>query len=150
MTAKELMVGDLCRVNRDGLCIKKHTIVEIRAIDADDRLDEKNLTGSAHCRPLDEEQFDGGIWCEYLNPILLTPEILKKNGFTSRNKERWVWVNDDTRTEVYIWIPDGMPVEIRKNVYYEDEVVYTLPYVWAVHELQHTLRLCGIEKEIVL
>ena len=41
-----------------------------------------------------------------------------------------------------------LPMEIVKNVYYEDEVSYTLPFPGYVHELQHALRLCGIEKEI--
>jgi hypothetical protein len=60
------------------------------------------------------------------------------------------WESEDTRTEITIWMDDTMPMEIRKNIYYEDEVCYTLPFAWAVHELQHALRLCGIDKSIEL
>lgn len=69
MKAEELFVGAIVRVNHDGLCIKKGTIVVVRAVDADDKLIEKGLVGSAHCHPLDDNQFEGGIWCEYLDPI---------------------------------------------------------------------------------
>ena len=47
MDIKELMVGDLFRVNRDKLCIKKDTIVQVRRIDGDDKLEDYGLFGSA-------------------------------------------------------------------------------------------------------
>ena len=152
MKANELFTGALARVNRDGLCIKKDTIVEVRAVDADDKLIEKGLIGSAHCRPLDDNQFEGGIWCEYLDPIPLTPEILEKNGFSLDEygewyecevsvKERNYWVNVAFRNDsvsVYdldILTGGRSSICIHKNY---------------VHELQHALRLCQIEKEIEL
>ena len=79
MKASELMVGDLLRVNRDGLCIKKDTIVQVRGIDGDNKFEKMGLIGCANCRPMDKKQFDGGIWIDYLSPIPLTPEILEKN-----------------------------------------------------------------------
>ena len=90
-----------------------------------------------------------------VEPIPLTPEILEKNGFKNTSvvtigTRKMRWVSDDTRTEITIWMDDTLPMEIVKNVYYEDEVSYTLPFPATVHELQHTLRLCGIEKEIEL
>ena len=91
MKAEELFVGALVRVNRDGLCIKKDTVVEVRGVDADDRLAKTGLVGGAHCHPLDENQFAGGIWCEYLAPIPITPEILEKNGFKYVKENQWVW-----------------------------------------------------------
>lgn len=90
-----------------------------------------------------------------LEPIPLTAEILEKNGFKSYSiivvgTRKMRWVSEDTRTEVTIWMDDTLPMEIVKNVYYEDEVSYTLPFPGTVHELQHALRLCGINKEIVI
>ena len=90
MKAEELFVGAIVRVNHDGLCIKKGTIVVVRAVDADDKLIEKGLVGSAHCHPLDDNQFEGGIWCEYLDQIPLTDEILEKNGFIMTKIERLI------------------------------------------------------------
>lgn len=107
------------------------------------------------------ERIDNGLTREdspmfrIVEPIPLTPEILEKNGFKNTSvvtigTRKMRWVSDDTRTEITIWMDDTLPMEIVKNVYYEDEVSYTLPFPATVHELQHTLRLCGIEKEIEL
>lgn len=138
--AKDLMVGDYLRINRDGLCIKKGTIVEVRGIDADDKLIEAGLIGSTHYHPLDKELFDGGIRCDYLDPIPLTPEILKKNGWKEYAS------SEDFHGYNCVFIK-------QKGGYYGACVDYKrtvsgpLKYV---HELQHTLRLCKIEKEIEL
>ena len=134
MKAEELFVGALVRVNRDGLCIKKDTIVEVRGVDADDRLAVKGLVGSAHCRPLDDDQFEGGIWCEYLEPIPLTPEILEKNGFT-RDGESW-WYKD---FRIVLFSSNGVSLICGRQMRFK-----------YVHELQNALRLCIIEKEIEL
>lgn len=89
-----------------------------------------------------------------IEPIPITPEILEKNGFKEEQLpigiRKMIWESEDTRTEIVLYMDDTMPMEIRKNIYYEDEICYTLPFVWVVHELQHALRLCGIEKEIEL
>lgn len=93
--------------------------------------------------------------CLEIQPIPLTPEILEKNGFYDTDvivvgTRKMRWVSEDTRTEITIWLDDTLPMEIVKNVYYEDEVSYTLQSPGTVHQLQHALRLCGIEKEIIL
>lgn len=155
MKAKDLMIGDLVRVNRD-VCIKNDTIVRVCGIDATNRLVEKGLEGSATCVPVDDIDFySRGIWVKYLSPIPLTSEILKKNGFENVSvitvgTAKMRWVSEDTRTEITIWMDDTLPMEIVKNVYYEDEVSYTLPFPGTVHQLQHALRLCGIDKEIIV
>jgi len=151
MKATDLMIGDFAVVNKDGLCIKKNTIVEVREIESDQRLelDDKCLIGSAHCRPLDDSQFDGGIWCEYLDPIPLTPEILDKNG--------WEWDgvyaylrHDDMLFEWYG--EEGLLRDYRFVQYGhgQEEIFKSRPGMIYVHQLQHVLRLCGIEKEIEL
>ena len=69
---------------------------------------------------------------ELVEPIPISPEILEKNGFVANRhvypypfKEPWVYIDS-------------------KSVFVEH-----LPCVF-VHQLQHALRLCGIEKEIIL
>lgn len=146
MDAKDIMIGDYLRVAKDNLCIKKDTIVEIRGVDADDKIAERGLIGSTHCRPLDHDQFEGGIWCEYLEPIPLTAEILKKNF--------------DKRPECYGIFDDYFDFMVRE---YSDGIFIanyhhcemSLPDtqivdIAFVHELQHALKLCRIEKEIQL
>jgi hypothetical protein len=144
MKAEELFVGALVRVNRDGLCIKKNTIVDVRAVDADDRLAKKGLVGSAHCRPLDDDQFEGGIWCEYLEPIPLTPEILEKNF----EKKTFYGIYDDY-FDLDIWeYSDGLYIVTYHSCEFNipDQTIHLS---W-VHELQHFMRHCGIEKEITI
>ena len=90
-----------------------------------------------------------------IRPIKLTPDILEKNGFENVSvitvgTAKMRWVSEDTRTEITIWMDDTLPMEIVKNVYYEDEVSYTLPFPGTVHQLQHALRLCGISFDIKL
>lgn len=163
-----MMVGDFYRVNRDGICISKGSIVEVRAIDADNKLDEKGLVGSAYCHPLDEEQFefDGGIWCDFLDPIPLTPEILEKNGFR-RAKEQETALSTVYMSPYPVRVCEAAKVKV---VFYDLPIcgVNVLVQIEAdtrsgggvnslhscdieyVHQLQHALRICGIEKEIEL
>ncbi len=147
MKAEDLMIGDLVRINRDGLCIKKETIVEVRGIDGDNSFLEKDLHGVADCRPLDKSQFQGGIWLEYLDPIPLTPEILEKNFQESlpginlmyNLKGPYCAMNEYGQWVFGLVKDDG-----------ENSARYPLVKILFVHELQHALRLCGIEKEIEL
>ena len=149
MKAEDLMIGDYCRVWYEGLCIKnKGTIVKVLGIDAEKSLKEKSLVGCAHCHPLDGDQFDGGIWCEYLDPIPLTAEILEKNGFESDTNMFGLCYYElsksyiiDNRGDRFCFVK-RFP-GLRDSTFHVIDVKY-------VHELQHVLRLCGISKEIVL
>lgn len=67
-----------------------------------------------------------------LQPIPLTPEILKKNGW---------FPLDEYRYEGDIALAKGRDYFRLKN---------TTICINSVHELQHTLRLCGIDKEIII
>ena len=86
---------------------------------------------------------------EELEPIPITPEILEKNGFGYKEE-------DENFAHYYLGEPHfckdmGLHIGSNKkgayctNIGYND--IYGLRYV---HELQHALRLCGIEKEIEL
>ena len=155
MKAEELMIGDLLIVNRDGLCIKKGTVVRVRRIDADNTFRFGELIGSATCRPLDDTQFDGGIWCDYLDPIPLTPEILEKNGFEMVSKR-----DDDAGTmEKYFYPRIGYVYRFSNGEWEVDLIGYGRGFSGAakyrgvikyIHELKHALQLCGIEKEIIV
>ena len=98
-------------------------------------------------------KFDNQKWFakSSVKPIPLTPEILEKNGFkvtrnmsSSGNKDVWslcvsknkvfhIIEHHNKRKFPYFWIELGSNSDIKY-----------------VHQLQHALRLCGIEKEIVL
>lgn len=157
MKANDLMTGDIVRVAKD-VCLKKGTVVIVHGIDADNRFTERGLIGSATCIAVDDEdRTSWGIWTEFLEPIPLTPEILEKNGFVEDKSvgycERYIWADsmrlpqtvvefsfgDDGATMLNCWIKlnDG-----ENNIHICDPSY--------VHQLQHALRLCGIEKEIIL
>ncbi len=72
-----------------------------------------------------------------VKPIPLTPEILEKNGFVVESR------HCHGEPLQYCVITDGLWIDISGENFFEGELEY-------VHELQHTLRLCEIEKEIIL
>lgn len=89
-----------------------------------------------------------------LQPIPLTTEILKKNGFVSmENNSGYVVVIGTIRIELRKgWPDENMAIwlnwdENNDGIYYADLI---LPYPEFVHELQHALQLCKINKEIEL
>ena len=70
-------------------------------------------------------------------PIPLTPEILEKNGFVVESR--------DCHGEPlqYCELVDGLWIDISGENFFEGKLEY-------VHQLQHALILCEIEKEIIL
>jgi len=85
-------------------------------------------------------------------PIPLTPEIPEKNGFVLK-PDGWLWCKEKgIEDKNYIFI------QFRKNceevrlieLNFINKVLAKYEHMHYVHELQHALRLCGIEKEIVL
>ena len=90
-----------------------------------------------------------------IHPILLTGEILKKNGFE--------FVSDSERvTKAFIDLYDLWKCEITQQqtlrLFYDknskDYDLYALAdninNIYFVHELQNAMRVCGVEKEIEL
>lgn len=76
---------------------------------------------------------------DFISSIPITAEILEKNGF-EENCERWYNSNLLMEFEQY---KDGWCRTINDGEY----SVYFIKYV---HQLQHVLRLAGVEKEINL
>lgn len=97
--------------------------------------------------------------CEDLVPIPLTLEILEKNGWEYEFDKKKYMVRNDLGKEGkncwMMWSIDEKTLDIlRQDADLRDiqnpcvqRVVIPCEYV---HELQHALKLCGIEKEIVL
>ena len=93
---------------------------------------------------------------ELVEPIPLTPEILEKNGF----KRDPLWHHCDKDLDNYsISVQLGYANRIeyikitekgKDNVIPSERTKLYLTHIKFVHQLQHALRLCGIEKEIVL
>lgn len=94
-----------------------------------------------------------------LNPIPLVADILEKNGFVHRQSVTW----GDIFTYTYAIIQKDKVLQYEQHFNlsphpYDGSGFYWIPEMSAVsallvvyvHELQHLLRLCGIDKEINL
>ena len=86
-----------------------------------------------------DETYDKGVHCK---PVPLTSEILEKNGFTKDSGGEELYSIDFASL-----IDVGYGFELFISNDEKGEFNGTKKYV---HELQHALKLCGIEKEIVL
>ena len=123
MKATDLMIRDWVFV--DGLPTRVTDIDELEGIN-------RKWIGGAVCEDA------GCISWEHIKPILLTPEILEKTGWfldeidgSYRNPYNGFWIGG--RNAPFCMLVSNLAQDINY-----------------VHELQHALKLCGIEKEIVL
>ena len=107
---------------------------------------------------------EGGEWCdlyEDINPIPLTPEILNKNGWywglTSEEEDMVSlfegaydehWVYDEGAGEISLIFPEDTNGGFLKVD--DQRFNRNLKFLWNdtlyVHELQHALRLCGLDE----
>ena len=79
-----------------------------------------------------------------IEPIPLTPEILERNGWVKNLYSVESYDNEELEC-LSLWVgEDG------KNKWWWHVGVELVTPINYVHELQHALRLCGIEKEIIL
>ena len=97
-------------------------------------------------------------WCSIkdVEPIPLTTEILENNGFVANEHVYpypcYEYTSEEDKFKIGFAFPQGNKTSYKDPwIYIDSERVYVehLPCVF-VHQLQQTLRLCGIEKEIKL
>ena len=120
MDVKSLQIGDY--VNYRGQIIKVTSLYD--------------KGGSNEVGWSDKES----VWvnADNVQPIPLTPEILEKNGF---------YYDEDRKAYLM-----GVIFRVKPERYglFSFEICGCPYSLNTVHELQHALRLCGIEKEIIL
>ena len=134
MKAEDLMIGDY--VNYRGQIIKVTSLYD--------------KGGSNEVGWSDKES----VWvnADNVEPILLTSEILEKNGFVT-NDEQGNWKG----YRIYSIFGANKNCTFMLKLY-EKNSIYEIslnmaPYYITfkyVHQLQHALKLCGINKEIKL
>lgn len=89
-----------------------------------------------------------------VQPIPLTPEILKKNGFVNSYIDESL-NKDSVYKYNHFYTGNSVIVDMESNkliVKYENNIWMNLPYnrTIYVHELQHVLKHCDIKKEIII
>lgn len=134
MKVNELMIGDWVKVTDDDT--DDSFIGQVKAID---ELENINVPEG------EDVAYPYSIDC--LEPIPLTPEILEKNGFSGEGYNMGIVgfsvepiPDEKDGYEVFIWT--DMCLQIKHGF------THLKKYIKYVHELQHAIRLCGIEKEI--
>ena len=130
MKAEDLMVGD--RVFLFG-----------------DKPVKVDCIGNVEVYLSDEDGIDWRVTYEHIKPIPLTVEMLEKNGFSG---EGYYMGIVGFHTDPIPEVKDGYEVFIWKDMCLEIKHGFThlKRYTFYVHELQHALRLCGIDLEIKL
>ena len=82
---------------------------------------------------------------EHIKPIPITAEVLEKNGFERSTSQFIVYHTDK------VWISYDKPSETWSVTMYINDVTSNLnANINYIHQLQHALRLAGVEKEINL
>lgn len=80
--------------------------------------------------------------------IPITSEILEKNGFVKR--ETYIWNNPEMRCTAYRFGRKHWDIRVTSRVRAYRPTRVNIENILYVHELQHALRLAGVEKEIEL
>lgn len=132
MKANELMIGDWVQ-HQEGKC-------EVLSIHID------GIT-------FWDKKGGGAVSLDRISPIPLTAEIIKKNGFVNDFYEEecvadYHFIRHDgysfnTKIAHITWCNGNVIISTDFDGKVSKEIQF-------VHELQHALRLCGIDKEIVL
>jgi len=147
MNTKDLMIGDWVNLNFDidyktGESI--YASVQITGINKDGTVDV-NFTYDK------SESMQDGWDLKLIKPIPLTPEILERNNFQSKEDQynhRKIFFLGKNEYNLDVYFDNGTIILVEEN--YEPGI-----YVYAcdceyVHELQHKLKDLEIEKEIEL
>lgn len=100
----------------------------------------------------DGDSISEPVHLTHLHPIPLTPEILEKNGFCPPPKHCGYYRLTVGNEEVFVCIDNGFSEfsHYSKGFVSDEEYINKLEisHSMFVHELQHALRLAGIDKEI--
>ena len=128
MNCKDLTIGDF--VKHDGT-IKIVDAVYLYSVSVHDPSEEWSIS-EAKTYSIDD-----------IEPIKLTEEILVKNGYKSAQGVDFYWIDEKKHCSIKNY--DG-----KRLFCYKQGINDVWLVVKYVHELQHLLRLCGIEKEIEL
>lgn len=121
MKANELMIGDF-------------------VLDGNDYAQVTSITCDGNIETTHNEHSN----IELIEPIPLTPEILEKNGF-EKVQSIYFLKSLNKRYPYLLFIE----YNIVNNCLFINDGLIPMPILY-VHQLQHVLRLCGIEKEVEL
>lgn len=143
---EDLRIGDLVMVSNDNCMIPKGALCEVVAIDSERACEDKKGLAGLLQTVREEWEFSHGVWCNNIEGIPLTPELLEKNGFKEEQHQK------EGTSEWY----DFYHYDLGINVVYEVEGNKFAAYldgkklreIQYVHELQHILWALGLNAEL--
>ena len=137
MNIRDLSIGDLVRIGECGT--HKGEYAKIAALTSG--CNYIGLFNTCHFEECEDD----------IDPISISGEILERNGFVRDKRCSSRWIFDCASNSVYVTAPRGYAyVTIyRKTLHGFRRIIDTLQ-IGSVHELQHALRLSGINKEFEL
>lgn len=134
MKAEELMIGDWVFCTYPSIK-KPFRVEEIRTVGDN----ELKIIISDELRLVFQDR--------YIESIPLTPEILEKNGFELTGVLKNTYSDGDSNYTITIDKNGRGQCDITNHLLH---IGVTMEYCGSVHELQHALRLCWVEKKIVI
>lgn len=143
---EDLRIGDLVMVSNDNCMIPKGALCEVVAIDSERACEDKKGLAGLLQTVREEWEFSHGVWCNNIEGIPLTPELLEKNGFKEEQHQK------EGTSEWY----DFYHYDLGINIVYEVEGNKFAAYldgkklreIKYVHELQHILWALGLNAEL--
>lgn len=132
---EELRIGDFVRVSNDNCIIPKGAICEVVDIDSERSCEDKK--GIVGLLQTDREKWDfsHGVWCEGIEGIPITPEILEKNGWEQEYYAPIIYGHIGHDIEIS-FLQTSKRCSVLLNGISLCEILY-------VHELQHILWALG-------
>ena len=136
--AKDLRIGDLVIVN-ENCSLEQGTIGKVSEVRSTPLYKENE--GSIGLKPISNDRWPWGVLCRNFDPIPLTPEILKKNGWRTRT-EGWYFmmISKYMYLSVEFGYENGIRVFLKRTT---DGLYVKLNVANNVHELQHILWALG-------
>lgn len=143
---EDLRIGDLVMVSNDNCMIPKGALCEVVAIDSERACEDKKGLAGLLQTVREEWEFSHGVWCNNIEGIPLTPELLEKNGFKEEQHQK------EGTSEWY----DFYHYDLGINIVYEVEGNKFAAYldgkklreIQYAHELQHILWALGLNAEL--
>lgn len=146
--AEDLRIGDLVIVN-ENCSLEQGTIGKVSEVRSTPL--SKENKGSIGLKPISNDRWPWGVLCRNIDPIPLTPEILKKNGLKEDVVGNYYTKPLDDETHPF---KRYLAVELKR----ENWVVFIkycrlhdcalLRKIQHVHELQHILWALGLDANL--
>ena len=147
---EDLRIGDIVQVNKDCL-FPKGTLCIVTDIHTDRQYNDKN--GAVALKAVNDED-DGPwvTWCNYIDGVPVTPEILRNNDFKEEVEGKYF--TRPIKARVGSSLARYLVVERKKYAweifikYYNVKGYALLCHVKYVHELQLTLKIVKFSPEM--